>query len=92
MDFPIFDAMKAKFPTWKQTVLCLAKLYGLFQIFAAGVDVPISDKAVSNPTLQQDSPGEDFKTYSIAWNIFSRALEGNSYRDTLRHVTSPAAG
>ena len=42
-DVPMFDGTRAKFPAWKQTFLCLAKLRGLFGIFTEGVDVPVAD-------------------------------------------------
>lgn len=69
-DVPGFDGTKAKFPSWKRNFLCLAKLHGLFEVFAAGVYVPVADEGVFIPTLQQHFPGEDIKKHFIAWSIY----------------------
>ena len=89
---PTFDGTKAKFPSWKRKFLCLAKLHDLFEIFTEGVDVPVADEEMSVSALQRAFPGEDIQKHFVAWNILSRALEGSTDRDTLRHSTSPAAG
>ena len=88
---PGFDGTKAKFPAWKQTSLCQAKLHGLFEIFTAGVDFSVADEGMPIPTLQQNFPGENIKKHFIALNILD-VLEGSSDRDTLMHVSSPTAG
>ena len=87
-----FDGTKAKFPAWKRNFLCLAKLYDLFEIFTEDVDVPDADEGMSVSASHQAFPGEDIQKHLKAWNILSRALEGSTDRDTLRHTTSPAAG
>ena len=91
-DVPIFDGTRAKFPSWKQNFLCLAKLHGLFGIFTEGVDVPVADKTMSIAALQEAFPRENIQKHLIAWNILSRAIACNEDRDTLRHASSPAAG
>ena len=47
---------------------------------------------MSVSALQRAFPDEDIQKHFVAWNILSRALEGSTDRDTLRHSTSPAAG
>ena len=89
---PLFDGTKAKFPAWKQNFLCLAKLHGLFGIFADGVYVPVADETMSIAALQEASPRENVQKHLFAWNILSRAIVNNGDRDTLCHAFSPAAG
>ena len=50
-DVSIFDGTRAKFPSWKQNFLCLAKLHGLVGIFTEGVDVPVADETMSIAAL-----------------------------------------
>ena len=88
----MFDGTRAKFPSWKQKLLCLAKLHGLFGIFTEGVDVPVADETMSIAALQEAFPHENIQKHLIAWNILSRAIVSNGDRDTLRHASSPAAG
>ena len=47
----LFDGTKAKFPAWKQNVLSLAKLHGLFGVFTDVFDVPVADEAMSIAAL-----------------------------------------
>ena len=91
-DVPMFDRTKAKFPTWKQSFLCLAKFHGMFGIFTEGVDVPVANKTMSIAAFQEAFPHENIQKHFIAWNILSRAIASNEDRDTLRHASSPAAG
>ena len=91
-DGPMFDDTRAKFPSWKQKFLYLAKLHGLFGIFTEGVDVPVADETMSIAALQEAFPHENTQKHFIAWNILSRAIESNGDRDTLSHASSPAAG
>lgn len=57
-----------------------------------GVDVLVADERMYILGLQQGFPGKDIKKHFTALNINSRPLEGNSNQNTLRFVTSPAAG
>ena len=50
-DVPMFDGTKTKFPAWKQNLLCLAKLHGLFGIFTEEVNVPFADETMSIAAL-----------------------------------------
>ena len=86
-DVPLFDVTKARFPAWKQSFLCLAKLHGRFRIFTDGVDVPVADETIFIAALQEDFPRENVKNHSIAWNIFSRAIADNNDLDTLRFAS-----
>ena len=89
---PMFDGTKANFPAWKQNVLCLGKLHGLFGTFTEGVDVPVADETMSITALQEAFPHENIQKHFIAWNILSRAIASNGDHDTLRHASPPAAG
>ena len=89
-DVPMFDGTRAKFPSWKQAFLCLAKLNGLFGIFTKGVDVPVEKTSIA--ALQEAFPHENIQKHFIAWNILSRSISSDEDLDTLRHASSPAAG
>ena len=91
-DVPMFDGTRAKFPTWKQNFLCLAKLHGIFEISTGGVDVPVANEPISIAALQEAFPHENIEKHFIAWNILSRAIASNEDRDTSRHASLPAAG
>ena len=65
-DASLFDGTKAKFPSWKQNFLCLAKLHGLFSISTDGVDVPVADKTMSIAALQELFPRENVQKHFIA--------------------------
>ena len=86
-DVPLFDVTKAKFPAWKQSFLCLAKLHGRFRIFTDGVDVSVADETIFTAALQEDFPRENVKKHSIARNILSRAIVDNGDLDTLRFAS-----
>ena len=89
-DVPMFDGTRAKFPSWKQTFLCLAKFNGLFGIFTKGVDVPVEKTSIA--ALQEAFPHENIQKHFIAWNILSRSIASDEDLDTLRHASSSAAG
>ena len=91
-DVPMCDGTKAKFPAWKQNLLCLAKLHGHFEILTKGVDVPVADETMPIAALQEAFPHENTQKHFITWNILSRAIASSEDRDTLRHASSPAAG
>ena len=65
-DIPMFDGTKVKFLAWKQSFLCLAKLYDLFRIFTEGVDVPVADEMMSIAALQEAFPHENIQKHFIA--------------------------
>ena len=69
-----------------------SELHGLFGIFTEGVDVPVADETMSIVALQEAFPHENMQKHFIAWNILSRTISSNGDHDTLRHVSSPAAG
>ena len=64
-DGPMFDGTRAKFPSWKQNFLYLAKLHGLFGIFTEGVDVPVADETMSIAALQEAFPHENIQKHFI---------------------------
>ena len=83
---------RPSFQLGSKIFLCLAKLHVLFSIFTEGVDVPVADETMSIAALQEAFPHENIQKHFIVWNILSRAIASNGDRDTLRHVSSPAAG
>ena len=65
-DVPVFDGTKAKFPAWKQNLLCLDKLHGLFGIFTEGVDILVADETIFIAALQEAFPHENIQKHFIA--------------------------
>ena len=65
-DVLLFDGMKAKFPPWKQNLLCFAKLHGLFGIFTHGIGVPVADETMTVAALHEAFPRENGQNHLIA--------------------------
>ena len=75
-DGPMFDGTRAKFPSWKQNVLYLAKLLGLFEIFTERVDNPVADETMSIAALQEACSSRE---YTETFHRLEHSLTG--YRE-----------